>query len=1126
VHERGWALLGDTGVVVARSRLPLVGRRRELQFIRDRLELARAGRPQGVVISGPAGIGKSRLAREVRARAREDGFQDVHVTTINGDGVAFGPLAHQLVPLLIEAFGADEAYRADVGVLETLASTRERADLEAGFGRDALPTEESAESLERMAEVPVAVVDDERIAEWIDHHRHDLVQRLLTLTRLTIEAAQRSPMVLVVDDLHLVDGATLVFVDQLLVTAERVARHEDVPLLVLALARSADPGEVDIAEQLARLPMCDALPLAGIERLEALDLLAALGVDAQGPGAETLVRASGGSPLFLESVSRHLLSAGADSSVTTLSGVPLPETVFEAVASGLEELDPGTRAVLADAALLGDVVPVELLVFVTGRDEDELATLLEPAAAEGLVERRGATVRFTHALRRLAAASGRSDVARQQRHLEIANLLVERPPGVLPDLGALAVAHHLVEAGHRAPADLLARYAERAAAECNATGNWHEAARFSDVAADAAEAQEPALPVAQVGAYHLGASRAWVAALDMDRAMEHAERAAALFEEVHDPRWAEAVLLRYRCLVYQARFGLWVPAGDDLRRLMDDPGGLGPAAVEALVTASELAWIRGDIEEAAQLADTAHQQAVAGGFDPQAAAGLVSRATAAWLELDLHGADRLLAEAQRLAGRAGDGIGSAVSSGRAAFTRWLLGDVAEAEELSRAALTWSEDAGRQLERTMPLAVLTAIGVARGDRSSAELRADEALLLQRASGDWWTAPFVSGPLAYAAVLAGDRTELVTQLRMLRDGLGGEPGRAVSRAIGLWARAVQGAERPTDRAAVAAMDDDLVRAEFPGPRVGVAALCAAYVDTADLLGVRVPMIVVERLHQAEERGQVMASTLPMLIPRVLATVSRLAGDLEEAEARARGALELAERLGLTTEVARAHLELARTLAQRGDAGAPAQAAQFAQVAEELRLTGLLELAHRLPDVTLAPGGQTGRTDLGAGGLPVAVVVDLATRSWMGDRVPGSAYQQVRRQVLQAAAHQVEAFGGQVAPGDDDVVVAWFPSLRLAVEFAFRAVARSRRRGAAVGVGVELAGRSVTNAEAVAVARGLAQLAGADEVLVTGRAREASERAPGIEYRHHSTGRVEGAPDALQIVRARLLRNEPPA
>lgn len=1117
-------LAGDTGVVVARSRLPLVGRRRELQFIRDRLELARAGRPQGVVITGPAGIGKTRLAREVRGRAREDGFQDVHVTTINGDGVAFGPLAHHLVPLLIDAFGADEAYRADVAVLENLVGGGERGDGEASptfeSGSEAAVVGDGAV----LADVPVAIVDDERIAQWIDQHRHDLVQRLLTLTRLTIEAAQRNPLVLVVDDLHLVDGATLIFVDQLLVTAERVARHEDVPLLVLSLARTAGPGEVDVADQLSRLPMCDALPLGGIERLEALDLLAALGVETHGPGAEALVRASGGSPLFLESVSRHLLSSGTEAGVTTLSGVPLPETVFDAVASGLQELDDETRDVLADVALLGDVVAVDLLVFVTGRSEDELADVLAPAVGAGLVELRGSTVRFTHTLRRLAAASVRDESARQRRHLEVANLLVERAPGVLPDLGALAVAHHLVEAGPKAPSDLLARYSERAATESLSAGSWHEAARFYDIAAIAAEVQDPPLPSGQLGSYHLGAARAWIGALDMERAMDHALRAARFFEVAPDPpRWAEAVLLRYRCLVYQARYGISVPEGDDLRRLLEGDGAMEPASVDALVTASELAWIRGDPEEAARLADAAHEQAVAGGFDAQAAAGLVSRATAAWLTLDLHGAERLLSEAQRLAARADDGIGVAVSAGRAAFTRWLLGDVDEAEQLARAALSASEDAGRQLERTMPLAVLTAIGVARGDRSVAELRADEALLLQRASGDWWTAPFISGPLAYAAALAGDRPELVTQLRMLRDGLGGEPGRAVSRVIGLWARAVQGAPRPTDEGALTALDDPLVRAEFPEPTVGLAALCAAYVDTADFLGAMPPAIVVERLQETAARGQVLGSTLPMLLPRVLATVSRLEGDLEQANTRARAAVDLAHHLGLATEAARAHLELARILHRQGDEESVVEMARFVELAESHRLLGLLDLATRLSDVSNPDGLVAGDGELG--GCPVAVVVDLTTRSWLGDRVAGSAYQQVRRQVLQAAAQQVEAFGGRIGTSPADVLLAWFPSLRLAVEFAFRAVARSRRRGASVGVGVELVSGVVSGAEAVAVAHGLAQLAGADEVLVAARAREASERSHGIEFRPHSTGRVEGAREPLEIVRARLLRNDPP-
>src|SRR5690606_35898741 len=100
--------------------------------------------------------------------------------------------------------------------------------------------------------------------------------------------------------------------------------------------------------------------------------------------------------------------------------------------------------------------------------------------------------------------------------------------------------------------------------------------------------------------------------------------------------------------------------------------------------------------------------------------------------------------------------------------------------------------------------------------------------------------------------------------------------------------------------------------------------------------------------------------------------------------------------------------------------------------------------------------------APGCPVAVVVDLTARSWLAARHSDPAQQQVRRQLLQGVAQQIEAFGGHEGSGPDGALVGWFPSLRLAVEFAFRAVTRARRRGGSIGVGVELAAGAVSGDE----------------------------------------------------------------
>jgi hypothetical protein len=261
-------------------------------------------------------------------------------------------------------------------------------------------------------------------------------------------------------------------------------------------------------------------------------------------------------------------------------------------------------------------------------------------------------------------------------------------------------------------------------------------------------------------------------------------------------------------------------------------------------------------------------------------------------------------------------------------------------------------------------------------------------------------------------------------------------------------------------------------------------------------------------------------------VQATVARLSGDLRVAELEAWNAVELARDRGLDAELARAHLEVARIAMRRQlTADAERHLDAFLTLCATHRLHGLVSLAGRLGDVPdpgrVAAAGQAGGT---APGCPIAVVVDLTSRAWLSDRAAGAAQQQVRRQVLTGVGQQIEAFGGYEGSSTGSGLVAWFPSVRLAVEFAFRAVARARRRGASLSVGIEMAAGPVSADEAVAVATGLSQLASADEVLVSERARTAQDRTPGVEFRHHSSGRVEGAEEHLDIVRARLTRTGP--
>jgi hypothetical protein len=306
-------------------------------------------------------------------------------------------------------------------------------------------------------------------------------------------------------------------------------------------------------------------------------------------------------------------------------------------------------------------------------------------------------------------------------------------------------------------------------------------------------------------------------------------------------------------------------------------------------------------------------------------------------------------------------------------------------------------------------------------------------------------------------------------------------------------------------------------LPQPTLGLAALCMAYIDAYDALGAGpVAPVLVDRLDRAIEAGQVVGSTLPALLRRARATAARLDGDLDAATDFGRAALADAEEHRMEVEAAWCHLGLARTLAEQGDPRSRDHVTAFLRLADDHRLGGLLDLGMRLGGL-VAP---TSDADLPSTAGAIAVVVAPSIHTWRA--TVGTAHQQVVRGVLQGVARQVEDFGGRLGTGPPELLVAWFPSVRLGVEFGFRAVSRARRRGASVGVGIERASGAIGGAEAQSVALGLSRLAGADEVLVSGRAVDGMARAPGIDFRPHSSGRVEGAADEVEVLRARLSRD----
>ncbi len=372
----------------------LVGRQGERREIDRLLAAARLGTSGVLALTGEAGVGKSALLD-----AAVDGAAEMRVLRATGlEAEREIPFA-MLLQLLRPALDAREGIPS--------------AQAEALAAALALPHAGTPRLPDRFA-IGAAVLS------------------------LLCRYAEDAPVVVVVDDLHLADAASL---GALVFAARRLAAD---PVAVLAAVRSpeGDPA-------VAGLP---TLALDGLPLDDARSLLAARGVV---PGEDQLVRlhhATGGNPLALIEL------GGENRTVVESSETGLPLRVPRALAGAfgrrLALTDPACRAALLVAAVCGsDLRLVSDVCAALGHDAARLAE----AERLGLVVLRGGTVEFRHPLVRAAAYSAAGPEERVAAHLATAAALpaadVDRRAWHLseatwhPDAG---VADLLAEAGAHA----------------------------------------------------------------------------------------------------------------------------------------------------------------------------------------------------------------------------------------------------------------------------------------------------------------------------------------------------------------------------------------------------------------------------------------------------------------------------------------------------------------------------------------------------------------------------------------------------------------------------------------------------------------------------------------------------
>jgi class 3 adenylate cyclase len=525
---------GRLEVSATRGLTPLVGREQEIGLLLERWVQAREGLGQVVVLSGEAGIGKSRVVQVLTDQMAIEGTTRM---VLRGHPYhthsALYPVIEHFERLL--QFGRNEAPEAKLARLEQV--------LEASN----LPLAEAVSLLAALLVLPHPA----HYPPLTLSPQQQRQQTLDTLVTWLLAETERQPVLTVWEDLHWADPSTLELLG-LVISQASTAR-----LLTVLTCRP------EFHPPWAPRSYLSHLTLNRLTRSQAAEMAQRVAGGRRLPAevVEQIVTKTDGVPLFVEELTKAVLESGLLREAGTrykltgpLLSLAIPTTLQDSLMARLDRLVTA-KGIAQLGAVIGRQFSCELLQAVSYLDEATLQRELERLVEAELLYQRGvppqATYTFKHVLVQDAAYQSLLKRTRQQYHQRIAQVLEERFPettGAQPEV----LAYHYTEAGLSARAVV---YWQRAGQRAMALLAYEEAVKYYETALGALELQET-VDEAQRYELLLALGEARMKAGDFPQAMDTFHQSADIARKLRSPEGLARAALGFEDTSWRpGRFG-------------------------------------------------------------------------------------------------------------------------------------------------------------------------------------------------------------------------------------------------------------------------------------------------------------------------------------------------------------------------------------------------------------------------------------------------------------------------------------------------------------------------------------------------------------------------------------------